>query len=115
MDLGLVLHVAFQALHDCSAACANPCVVRKRVRDYMDLVHKVTKELSGRAAFREGSTDETILEIYRTIIVRIWIEEDLEHVEIDRHLTPANARILAAARVIVKDSFEAHANFVTWI
>jgi len=115
MDLGTQLGLHFATLHWCSAACTNPCVTHKRVSDYIPMVRKVCQELNGKAAFRQNSTDDTIMEIYRVIITRIWVEQDLENADLDRTLTPANVQVWAAARVIVKECFQAHPNFLTWI
>jgi hypothetical protein len=115
MDLWLVLVTSFEALHECAANCDRPCIIRQKVSDYFELVQKVTGELSGRAAFVVESNDYTILEVYRSIITRIWFEADLEHADIDQQLTPSNALLLEAARAIARDSFASHPNFMGWI
>jgi len=115
MDLWLVLIASFESLHECTAACQRPCIIRQKVSDYFELVQKVTGELSGRAAYVVESDEDTILEIYQNIITRIWIEADLEHADIDQQLTPSNALLLEAARAIARQEFSSHPNFMGWI
>jgi hypothetical protein len=80
----------------------------------MDLVQLVTSELNGKAGFRTHNIEQDFVAVVQNISRRIWVEENLANRHLDSRVTPDNLRLLQFARIVAKQAFEAHPNFVQW-